>query len=230
MLGAISMNKKSLFLIVLLSASQCQALWEIPAAFLMGMFAKTPMGQKVTSLIFSRCQKAWLSRMPSAKIQNIVTSNTTIQSSVGSRFAFLGSVIKGIASKSHGAMNASLIAFGLKAQNLHIKNPFVNSAEQSTTEQTHIQWASYHQPHVSYDAQEVKPVVNNFVKVDSQAQTLNQSTSGFFPRTTNNYYCGAPADVAAESGKKQFWKGVGVGGFTMGTTMAWLHSKQEHKK
>ncbi|MCX5924249.1 MAG: hypothetical protein NTZ68_02410 [Candidatus Dependentiae bacterium] len=222
------MNKKSLFLVFLLTASQSQALWELPAAFLVGMAVKTPMGKKISSFIFSRCKKVWLGKTPEVKIANSMTSNSTIQSDLRSGFAFLGSAAKAVASKSQVAMNSSIVAFRARAQNIQLKNPLTSSVEKTRQEHIQTNWNPYGQPYAHQSTENVGPATYNFTKVD--AKTLSQSTSGFFPRITNNYYSGVPEHVTVESGKKQFWRGVGVGGFTMGTTMAWLHSKQEQKK
>jgi len=221
------MKRKSLFLVILLSASQGQALWELPAAFLVGMAVKTPTGQWIAKLIFSKCKKVVLSRAPNVKIENPSVGDSTIQSDVRSGFISLGNALKGIALKSHVAMSSSLVAFLARAKNIQPKNPLTSSVETSTTEHTQVKWTSCEQPHVDQNSPNVGPSVNHFVKID--AKTLSQSTSGFFPKITNNYHSGVPEHVMAEAGKKQFWKGVSVGGFTVGTTLTWLHKCQEQK-
>ena len=113
------MNKKSLALIFLLCTSQSQALWEIPAAFLVGMAAKTSIGQKISSRVFLGCKGAWLSRKPIVKIENPSIIGSTMQSAASKGFVFLGS----IASQGQKVLHSTILAFKARAQNVQFKNP-----------------------------------------------------------------------------------------------------------
>jgi hypothetical protein len=240
----VSKQAKVLFLALLLIPSYGSALWEIPTAVAVGWWLRTPMGQKVSMMMFASCKQ----KMVSNKIVNnyVVSSFNSAKDARSQKALQFYSIkqvkylsgfmvksfqrLKGVKpldqkledqgslSKPADTPEIQKAGFGSVLASLQPASmkSFLGSLDDSTySKDSDRQGYSYSQDDTTQGC--------NFTKVD--ASVSNQSASGMFPRITNNYYSGSSGDTSSEFGKKRFFQGAFAGSLVT----SWIYGKQSQK-
>ncbi|HSW75797.1 MAG TPA: hypothetical protein VLG50_02040, partial [Candidatus Saccharimonadales bacterium] len=162
------MNKKSLFLLFLLGTCSCQALWELPAAFLMGMAARTSLGKRATSFVFSTCKKALLCRGLNC---NVEISSIINPSGKSSGLAYFGNATKAMAIKSRASISSCMVACMTRVKEMQKKNFADQDIPQPASDFRRVQYVyTQQEAKAAQQDQAVEKDQNStqFIKADAQ--------------------------------------------------------------
>lgn len=220
------MCKKIIFLSMLIVASPCVALWEMPAAIMILCASlRTPMGRKVASYCAVRLKDSSTKYLASCGKKPILIAQDQM-SSWANHYSviacMMASSVLTSAKNSPTALAKKVREFFSSVQ---AECVFANAAAMRASQAYQLLCGAV-KSSVDFKASTFtqKPLADEentyskgegvaYSKTETRVEQQNMAY-GLFPRITNNYYSsseGSSSFSSKQHGKTQFWKGAAIG-------------------